>query len=59
MEAMEDFFDSHLVEKYVCFSQPSSNMGARWLSGRVEEPRVQASLASMRCVLEQDTLILD
>ena len=38
------------------------DMGAQWLSGRVldetERPRVRASPASLRCVLEQDTLIL-
>ena len=35
--------------------------GVQWLSGRVletEGPRVRASPASLRCVLEQDTLIL-
>ena len=35
-------------------------LGAQWLSGRVldSRPRVRASAASLRCVLEQDTLIL-
>ena len=32
-------------------------MGAQWLSGRVLDSRVQASPASLHCVLEQDTFI--
>ena len=32
--------------------------GAQWLSGRVLDSRVRATPASLRCVLEQDTLIL-
>ena len=37
-----------------------SQLGAQWLDGRVletEGPRVRASPDSLRCVLEQDTLI--
>ena len=38
----------------------NSVMGAQWLSGRVLDwrPLVRASPASLRCVLEQNTLIL-
>ena len=32
--------------------------GAQWLSGRVLDSRLKAFPASLRCVLEQDTLIL-
>ena len=38
-----------------------NNTGAQWLSGRVlktKGPRVRASTATLRCVLEQDTFIL-
>ena len=33
-------------------------MGAQWLSGRVLDSRPRASPALLRCVLEQDALIL-
>ena len=38
----------------------SKFLGAQWLSGRVldSRPKVRASVVSLRCVLEQDTLIL-
>ena len=39
-----------------------SQLGAQWLNGRDLDsrprPRVRASQESLRCVLEQDTLIL-
>ena len=56
------------VHFYVClvinrFESPFLLLGAQWLSGRVLDSRprgrgYRALPASVRCVLEQDTLIL-
>ena len=52
----------HRKSKVMCIEFNHVYIGAQWLSGRVleiEGLRVRASSASLCCVLEQDTLILE